>query len=199
MAVTDILVTPATIYYAPVGEALPDESSIDYGEAWGGNWTNLGYTLEPVALSYETETFELEVEQITLPVRRVRTKETVMIETSLAEMTGANLALVVDGTVTTTAAGVGQVGFDEILAGGSVDLSEYAWGFEGFRVTSANVRLPVRMFLYRGNAVLNGQLTFAKGAGVGIPIQIKALPDTTQDAGEQILVIHNVTAVATTA
>ncbi len=199
MAVTDILVTPATIYYAPVGEALPDESSIDYGEAWGGNWVNLGFTLEPVALSYETETFELEVEQITLPVRRVRTKETVMIETALAEMTGANLALVVDGTVTTTAAGVGQVGFDEILAGGSVDLSEYAWGFEGFRVTSANVRLPVRMFLYRGNAVLNGQLTFAKGAGVGIPIQIKALPDTTQDAGEQILVIHNVTAVATTA
>lgn len=199
MAVTDILVTPATIYYAPVGETLPDESSIDYGEAWGGNWVNLGYTLEPVSLSYETETFELEVEQITLPVRRVRTKETVMIETTLAEMTATNLALVVDGTATTTAAGVGQVGFDEILAGGSVDLSEYAWGFEGFRVTAANVRLPVRMFLYKGNAVLNGQLTFAKGAGVGIPIQIKALPDTTQDPGEQILVIHNVTAVATTA
>lgn len=199
MAVTDILVTPATIYYAPVGEALPDETSVGYGDAWGGNWVDLGYTLEPVSLSYETETFELEVEQITLPVRRVRTKETVMIETSLAEMTATNLALVVDGTATTTAAGVGQVGFDEILAGGAVDLSEYAWGFEGFRVTAANVRLPVRVFLYRGQAVLNGQLTFAKGAGVGIPIQIKALPDTTQTAGEQILVIHNVTAVATTA
>lgn len=199
MAVTDILVTPATIYYAPVGEALPDESSVGYGDAWGGNWVNLGYTLEPVSLSYETETFELEVEQITLPVRRVRTKETVMIETSLAEMTATNLALVVDGTATTTAAGVGQVGFDEILAGGSVDLSEYAWGFEGFRVTAANVRLPVRVFLYKGTAILNGQLTFAKGAGVGIPIQIQALPDTTQDPGEQILVIHNVTAVATTA
>lgn len=199
MAVTDILVTPATIYYAPVGETLPDETSVGYGDAWGGNWVDLGYTLEPVSLSYETETFELEVEQITLPVRRVRTKETVMIETSLAEMTATNLALVVDGTATTTAAGVGQVGFDEILAGGSVDLSEYAWGFEGFRVTAANVRLPVRVFLYRGQAVLNGQLTFAKGAGVGIPIQIKALPDTTQDPGEQILVIHNVTAVATTA
>lgn len=199
MAVTDILVTPAKIYYAPVGEALPDETSVGYGDAWGGNWVDLGYTLEPVSLSYETETFELEVEQITLPVRRVRTKETVMIETSLAEMTATNLALVVDGTATTTAAGVGQVGFDEILAGGAVDLSEYAWGFEGFRVTAANVRLPVRVFLYRGQAVLNGQLTFAKGAGVGIPIQVKALPDTTQAAGEQILVIHNVTAVATTA
>lgn len=199
MAVTDILVTPATIYYAPVGEALPDETSVGYGDAWGGNWTNLGYTLEPVSLSYETTTFELEVEQITLPVRRVRTGETVMIETTLAEMTATNLALVVDGSSTTTAAGVGQVGWDEILAGGSVDLSEYAFGFEGFRVTSANVRLPVRVFFYKGNAVLNGQLTFAKGAGAGIPIQIKALPDTTQAAGEQILVIHNVTAVATTA
>lgn len=197
MAVTDILVSPATIYYAPVGTAVPDETTVAYGAAWGGQWVNLGFTLEPISLSYETETFELEVEQITLPVRRVRTTETVTIETVLAEMTATNLSLVVDGTVTTTAAGTGQVGFDEIAAGGRVDLSEYAFGFEGFRLTANNVRLPVRFFLYRGNAVLNGQLTFAKSAGVGIPIQIKALPNTSQSAGRQLLVIHNVTAPAT--
>lgn len=199
MAVTDILVTPATIYYAPVGETLPDETSVAYGEAWGGNWVNLGYTLDPVAWSVEKTTFELEVEQLSTAVRSVTQTETSMIETNLAEFTGSNIALATGGTVTTTAAGVGQVGFDEITGGGSVDLSEYAWGFEGFRITSGNVRLPVRLFFYRGIAVVNGQLTFAKSAGVGIPLQVKALADTTKDPGEQLWVIHNVTAVATTA
>lgn len=198
MAVTDILVTPAKIYRAPVGEALPDETTVAYGAAWGGNWTDLGYTLEPVSLSYETETFKLMVEQITSPVRTVRQEENVAIETVLAELTGANLALVLDGTTTTTAAGVNQAGYDRIQAGGSVSLSEYAWGFEGFRLTATNARLPVRVFIYRGSAVLNGQLTFAKSAGVGIPIRIEAMPDTTLTAGQQILEIHNVTAAPTT-
>lgn len=198
MSVTDILVTPAKIYRAPVGEALPDETTVAYGAAWGGNWTDLGYTLEPVSLSYETETFKLMVEQLTSPVRQVRQEENVAIETVLAELTGANLALVLDGTTTTTAPGVNQAGYDRILAGGSVSLSEYAWGFEGFRLTSANARLPVRVFIYRGSAVLNGQLTFAKSAGVGIPVRIEAMPDTTRTAGQQIVEIHNVTASPTT-
>lgn len=198
MAVTDILVTPAKIYRAPVGEPLPDETTVAYGAAWGGNWTDLGYTLEPVSLSYETEVFKLMVEQLTSPVRQVRQEENVAIETVLAELTGANLALVLDGTTTTTAAGVNQAGYDRILAGGSVSLSEYAWGFEGFRLTATNARLPVRVFIYRGSAVLNGQLTFAKSAGVGIPIRIEAMPDTAKAAGQQIVEIHNVTASPTT-
>lgn len=198
MAVTDILVTPASIWRAPVSEPLPDESTVAYGAAWGGNWANLGYTLEPVSLGYETETFKLMVEQLTAPVRAVRQEETVTIETVLAEITGANLALVLDGTTTPTSAGVNQVAYDRILAGGSVSLSEYAWGFEGFRLGANNARLPVRVFIYRGSATLNGQLTFAKSAGVGIPIRIEAMPDTTRAAGQQIIEIHNVTAAPTT-
>ena len=40
--VADLIVGPARVFYAPVGEALPDESSIGYGDAWGGNWTEVG-------------------------------------------------------------------------------------------------------------------------------------------------------------
>lgn len=47
-------------------------------------------------------------------------------------------------------------------------------------------------------AILNGQLTFAKSAGVGIPLRIEVLPDTAKAAGKQLLLIHNVTAAATT-
>jgi hypothetical protein len=198
MAVTDILVTPAKIYRAPVGEAVPDESTVAYGAAWGGNWTDLGYTLEPVSLSYETETFKLMVEQLTAPVRAVRQEETITIETVLAEITGANLAMAMDGTNTATSAGVNQVAYDLVEAGGSVSISEYAWGFEGYRLTSTDSKLPVRVFVYRGVATLNGQLTFAKSAGVGIPLRIEAMPDTTKAAGKQILQIHNVTAAPTT-
>jgi hypothetical protein len=197
MAVTDILVTPAKIYRAPVGTALPDETTVAYGASWGASWTDLGYTLEPVSMSYETETFKLMVEQLTAPVRSVRQEETVTIETVLAEITGANLALALDGTTTTTAPGAGQAGYDQVEAGGSVSIAEYTWGFEGYRLAANNAKLPVRVFIYRGVATLNGQLTFAKSAGVGIPLRIEALPDTTKEAGKQLLVIHNVTASPT--
>jgi hypothetical protein len=197
MAVTDILVTPAKIYRAPVSTALPDETTVAYGASWGASWTDLGYTLEPVSLSYESETFKLMVEQLTAPVRSVRQEETVAIETVLAEITGANLNMVMDGTLTTVAAGAAQVAFDTVEAGGSVAISEYAWGFEGYRLGASNVKFPVRVFVYRGVAVLNGQLTFAKSAGVGIPLRIEVLPDTTKAAGKQLLVIHSVTAAAT--
>ena len=198
MAVTDILVTPAKLYRAPVGEPLPDESTVAYGAAWGGNWTDCGYTLEPVSLAYETEIFKLMVEQLTSPVRQVRQSEQVTIETVLAEVTGANLAVVLDGTNTDTAAGVNQVAWSRIQAGGSVSLSEYAWGFEGSRLGAGNVRLPVRVFVFRGSAVLNGNLTFAKSAGVGIPLRVEVMPDTTLAAGKQLIEIHSVTASPTT-
>ena len=197
MAVSDILISPATIWYAPTGESLPDETTIDFGESWGGNWTSLGYTLTPVSVSYTQEVFDLEVEQITNPVRRQITKEDVMFETTLAELTGDNLALAFNGTKTSTAAAAGQRAYDLIEAGGRVDLDEYAFGLEGLYKDSSNNEFPVRIFLYRATAVLNGQMTFGKSAGVGIPIQIRAMADTTKSTGKQILAIHKVTAKAT--
>ena len=79
MAVSDIIIAPATIYKAPAGESLPSADSIAYGTAWGGNWVNLGYTLTPVSLNYSQDLFQLEVEQLTNPVKRLRTKEEVTI------------------------------------------------------------------------------------------------------------------------
>ncbi len=40
---------------------------------------------------------------------------------------------------------------------------------------------------------MSGAVTFANNAGVGIPVQIKALADASGD----VLVVHNVTAPAT--
>lgn len=75
--------------------------------------------------------FELEVEQITLPVKRLRQSEKATIETSMAEMSGANLALPIDGVVTTTAAGSSVRQMDRWLRWAAALPSLKAWGFEG--------------------------------------------------------------------
>lgn len=194
---SDIILSPATIYFAPVGETLPDETTVEYGDAWGGNWAQLGYTLAPLAVGYSREEYEVEVEQITLPIKRIKTKESVTLETTLAEVTAANLQLAIGGTVTTTAAGAGQRAFEELKAGGDTVLDEYAWGIEGLHQDAAGNRFPARLVIYKGTATLNGQLEFSKKKESGLPLQIKALADTGKAVGQQLLSFQRVTAEAT--
>lgn len=194
MAASDVLVSPAYIWYAPVGEALPAVDTIGAGTAWGGQWKNLGYTLEPVSVGLDTQTFELYVQQLLAPLRILRTQQELTFESVLAEMTGQNLGLVFDGAVVTTAASPTLVGKDVVtVKGDKVDVSVYAVGIEGIRVTDANARVPVRFFLPKASIILNGPLAFAKDAGAGIPVSIKGLVD---NSGNQ-MIIHNVTAPKT--
>lgn len=194
MPVADILVSPARIYYAAVGTALPNPNTVGYGAAWGGGWSDLGYTLTPISVGYSQDLFKLEVEQVTLPVKGMITMEEVTIETTLAEITAANLSLAFGGSIGTTAAGTAQVALEELKSGGDSSIDYYAWGLEGLYITSANVSLPVRMLIYRGSAVLNGSLQFSKRAAVGIPLQITAWADTTKTAGQQLWIFQKTTA-----
>ena len=201
MAVSDIIIAPATIYYAPTGEPLPSMDTIDFGEAWGGNWINMGYTLTPISLEYKQDLFTLMVEQVTLPIKRLRMSEEVTIETSLAEINTTNLNVVLDGTVTTVAAGSSIRAKEYLQAGGKTSLLERAWGFEGLLKldgASSNIPLPIRVFLYKGNASINGKMEFAKKNAVGIPLHIQALGDSSKAAGKQLIEIQRVTGKATT-
>lgn len=197
MAVTDILITPAKIYKAPVGEALPDETSVDYDEAWGGNWVNVGYTLQPLSMSYDRELFQLMVEQVNGAVKRRVNDETLMFETVLAEATPTNLSYAIGGTVTTVAAGASQRAYQDLDVGGAIVIPELAWGFEGLYENSAGAQFPVRIFVYKATSILNGQLQFAKAAAMGVPIQISALNDTSKTVGSQLMKFQRVTAAAT--
>lgn len=196
MAVSDIIIAPATVYYAPVGEPLPSVHTIDFGEAWGGNWVNVGYTLTPISMKYNQELFSVEVEQVTLPVKRARVKEELMIETTLAEITMANLGLSMDGTVTMVAAGASQRAHETFEVGGKTAITERAWGFEGFFKydgASNQYSLPIRVFVFKANSVLNGNLEFSKKAAVGIPLQINGLGDSGKVLGKQLAIFQKVT------
>lgn len=194
MPVSDIIVSPASIWMAPVGTTPPDIDAIAAGVAWGANWEDMGYTLEPVSVGMNVQTFDLFVQQLTTPVRTLRTQIDAMFKTTLAEFTGKNIQVATDGTLVTVAASATKVGSDTIdVKADKTDVSLYAFGIEGVRVTDSNERVPVRIIIPRGSARLSGDISFAKGAGVGIPIEIKALADENGIAFK----VQNVTAPKT--
>lgn len=194
MAVADILLSPARIFYAAVGTALPNPNTVAYGGVWTAPWVDLGYTLTPITVGFNQEIYKLEVQQVTLPLKGLITTQEVTLETTLAEITAANMALAFGGSVSTTAAGTAQVALEELKSGGASSITYYAWGLEGLYVDANNNQLPVRVLIYRGSAVLNGNLNFSKSEPVGIPLQITAWADTTKTAGQQLWTFQKTTA-----
>lgn len=197
MSVSDIILGPAKAYYAPVGETLPSENSVSYGAAWGGNWTAFGYTKTPLSFNYTSEEFDAFVEEALGSVKRIKIKEELTIETTLAELTGGNLYFAMGGTLTPTAAGGAQVGKEELTMGGSGVLAEHAFGFEGLYQTSTGSQFPIRVFVYRGTVKLNGALEFGKSDYPGVALQVKAMSDLTKTLGQQLFLFQKVLAAHT--
>jgi hypothetical protein len=195
MAVSDILISPVNIWRSATAVALPDETTIAYGASWGAGWTNVGYTVAPLSMKYETSIFELEVEQITSPVKGQKTKELLTFETQLGELTAANLILAVGSTstITTTAAGANQHAFEDVALGGEAFLPEYQFGFEGFTLDASNRQLPCRLFVYRATFSTSGNLEFSKKAAAAIPLKITAWADTSKTIGQQLMRLQRVT------
>lgn len=197
MAVADILLTPAKIFVAPIATAAPADT-VEYNADWGGAWADCGYTTSPLTVAFGRETYEVFVEQLSLAVKEMVTKETCTFETTLAEFTGDNLKLAFNSaTVTTTAPGAGQPGKEEIEVGGAVAIARYAFGFEGLYQDAAGANFPVRLIVFIGEPVLNGQLQFGKNKEAGLPLQVKAKADTSKAVGKQLMKIIKITAAAT--
>lgn len=185
MATQDIIVSPATVWVAPVGEPNPDRNTVGYGDPWGGNWRNMGYTTSPLSLSYSSEEFALSVEQSTLDICRVRVGEDMSFSTTLAEMTAENMALVLNGVSAITAAAAGVVGAEEVKSGGQTDIPTYKFGFEVLNKDATGTKLPARGVLHVVTAGLDGSMEFAKNAAAGLPVMFKSLGDSSLPAGEQ--------------
>lgn len=194
---SDIIIGSAVLYRAAVGTALPDPNTVGYGADWGGDWTKFGLTNAPITANHEKETYDVMVEQSTLPVKRAVTDENFRIETALVEITASNLQSFMGGTVTTTPAGASQVGMEELVTGGEVQLQESTWAIEGLYQNDAGEQFPVRIQIYRATAVINGDLEFSKAKEVGIPLQINALADLSKSVGQQLILFQKITAAAT--
>lgn len=192
--VANIMVAPARLLYSAVATAAPDETTVAVGAAWS-SWTDLGYTITPLALKYEADLFELEVEQEMSAVRKTRTAEKITFEVTLAELTAANLKLALGSTstISTTAAAANQHGYEEVSFGGESNLPTYQYGIEGYTSDSSGNLMPVRLFIWKAHAVLTGDVEFSKKDPTGIPVQINAIVDTSQSAGAKLFKFQRVT------
>jgi len=199
MAVEDIIVSWGVIYYAPVDEAIPDETTVAFGTAWGGNWTALGYFAEgsPLSWNHTKTKYTVRAQQTVLPLKRVITQEDLALETTLIEMTADTLELALEGTVTDTAAGGAQKAFSKLEGGGQFIPDTYAWGIEMMRVDSSGNQQPVRLFVWKGDAMINGALAFSKAAETGVPFHLDAIAHLSKAAGKQLFQLDIVTGPTT--
>ena len=195
MAEADVIVTGAKIYSSPVATALP-AVTVAVDGAWPAGWVYVGYTLEPLKLTYNFDALEIMVQQTLNPIARTRIKEEAMFETVLAEHFAANLALAMAGTSSTTNAVSGTPGYEDFYVGGDYNLPVKQWGFEGSYVSAAGNRHPIRVFIWRGNAQEGGELDYDRENPAGIPLKIKALADTGKTIGQHLMRIQRVTAPA---
>lgn len=182
--VSNLLKSKATVWFAPYGESLPDETSVAAGASWGGNWAKVGWTKAPLAMRYEYETADMAIEQALGALDRRKTSESAAFETMLAEATALSLALASgmgSSDVTETAAGASQKAFEELEVGNEVVLDKYAVGFEGITYDSSGTEQPVRVFFTRATITINGELTFSQKDDdyTGVPVRIDALADAS--------------------
>jgi hypothetical protein len=192
----NIIKSGAIVWYAPEGEALPDETSIGAGVAWGGNWARIGYTNSPLVMVYEDTRMDIMVEEMLSSLDEWRTAESARLEVTLAELIADYLGLLTDATPQTTAAGVGQVGYEELDIGGQGRVEVYAIGFEGIRYDASDNDLPVRFFLQRGTFKLNGNIEWSRKTDtyVNVPVLIKGLGQEDNDG--RLIRVQRVTAPA---
>ena len=195
--VANIVYGPAVLWYAPVGEATPDETAVAVGADWGGNWERIGFTKTGVTALYEFERGEADVQELLTTPKRWKTAEKMSIEVAMAELIGDYLQLAVgSGTVSTTSAGASQVAYEELSVGGQRVLDEWQVGIEGTFRASTGLAYPIRYFIHKMNIMVNGGFEFAKEGQPGIPIRADALGDPSKAVGNQLFTYQRVTAPA---
>lgn len=193
MAAADILMSKAQIYYAPVGESLPDETSVAYGASWGGNWASAGFSSAPVQMEWVEGRVGADIQQALGEIKDWRVDERITLRTMLPELTGASLALLMHGTNSDTAAGGAQKAYSRIQAGGQFIVAQKAVGLEGYRPDSAGTLQPIRLFFFKASFMLDRGISMSKRDVIGLPIVIKTYPDETKTVGQQLLEMHIVT------
>ncbi len=197
MAEADILLSGAKGWRAPVGEALPDETSIAWDASWGGNWVEIGPLAIPLTLAYSETRTDAEQQNALSSVTDWRTDERHMLRSEFSEMTGANLALLMGATNADTAAGGSQKAYSRILGGGEAITQKYVVGFEGWRPDTAGTRQPIRLFYYKASFMFDRGLTMSKSERITIPWMLKTFADPTKTIGQQHFEWHIVTGPTT--
>jgi hypothetical protein len=141
---TNLIQGPATMYQGTFGATEPTDTAVNTTPQ-ASAWTDLGGTQDGVKLGVDQTYSELEVDQITLRVGSRLTKQDFTIETSLAEATLENLALVMNGG--TSASGSGWKSFDPNVTSSATQPNYFAIILDGYAPSQFRRRVIGRKML----------------------------------------------------
>lgn len=120
----EIIAGPADIFYAPVGTPFPDLTDVytegaGFSGAGSGFWTKVGYTEGGVKVGHPQTVVELRADQVTAPIKAVRSEEGLEITFNIATMSLENYALALNQAATGPTTAVGQKSV-KLYRGGSL-------------------------------------------------------------------------------
>jgi hypothetical protein len=115
----EIIAGPLDIYLAPVGTTFPWVDMTDAALQAGGTWSYLGYTEGGIKVAHPQTVVELRADQVTGPVKAVRSEEGLEITFDLASLTLENYA-----------AALNRFGSGVSVAGGNTSVPLYRGGFQ---------------------------------------------------------------------
>ncbi len=90
----EIIAGPAEVYFAPTSATFP---AIDAQP--GTEWVHVGYTEGGVKVAHSQTIVELRADQVTAPIKAVRSEEGLEITFSIAELTLENYALALNRAI----------------------------------------------------------------------------------------------------
>lgn len=183
--VSDIVISGAKLYYAPLGTTLPLDT-LAAGVVWPAPWVYIGYTLEPLTAGYSFEVLEVMVQQAMTAVKRKRISEEFTLGTTLAQLAAPNLALAYGGVASAVAPGIGQPGKEIFTIGGNTNLPTWMWGFEGKYEDEDLMVFPIRGWLWIATPAEGSETALDRENPTGIPLNLKGLADTSKAVDQQL-------------
>lgn len=195
MQAAALILSPATLYYAPLGTALPAKT-LAYGSPWGGSWARVGLTATPLRFAYSYDVVAAKVQEALADVNRAKSNESAVLETVMAEINLSLFTLSLGGVYTLTPQSTGVPESENWSVGGSNVLLKKMWGFEGAWNADDGSQFPVRFFVYRATAQAGGELMFDRENFVqGTTLQLGALADMSRATNDQLVTGYRVTSI----
>jgi len=174
----EIIAGPARVYIAPVGTAFPK-----INQAPGAAWKDLGYTEGGINVQHNQSVELLRVDQLTGPVKAVRSEEELHVTFSLAQITLENYSHALNElTVTDVAPTATEAGYKWVPLYKGPDVKAVALLIRGPSPygDGFNLQFEVPVAVQVGEP----QISFVRGDKSVLEVDFVALEDATAPSEE---------------
>ncbi len=181
----NIIVGAAALFVANQGVALPNfvatGGGVDFKTTLSDNpnWTNVGYTMEGVEVSYEPDYGDVEVDQLLDSARIFKQGMRVMVNTTLAEPTFKNIIIAwgqSDSSVTGADESVLQKLNIEVGDLGDAPVERQVC-FVGPGVVLPDLTKKQRVYhLFRAIQTESASMALRRTEATGLPVSFRVLP-----------------------